>query len=73
MTRKIISQSDANDLVLNFMKLSKVCMTKKKIISKMMLPKTKTSLALTFLRKKKIVSIFRSGRGSHKRIYWGVV
>lgn len=56
-------------MVLNFLKSQRACLLKKKVVSSMLLPKTKTSIALTYLRKKKLVAIFRS----NKKVYWGVV
>jgi len=60
---------DANGLVFMFLKSSRVCMTKKRVASKMLFSKTKTSLALRYLRKVKKVAIFRS----NNKVYWGVV
>lgn len=71
--KNVIEQEVANMNVLQFLKRANVCMTKRKIISKMLLPKTKTSVALAYLRKKKKIAIFASGKGKRRRVYWGVV
>ena len=69
----MIVQTDANNLVLKHMRSLKVCTTKKRIVEKMILPKTKTSTALTYLRKTGKIGIFMSGCGSKRRVYWGVL
>lgn len=64
-----ISQAEANKIVYDFLDNKKKCMTKPNIIKNIMLPKTVTGTALTYLRKKKKVSITHSA----KKVYWGVL
>lgn len=70
-----ISQTEANKLVYDFLDNKKKCMTKERIIEQMILPKTVTGTALTYLRKKKKVGIFRIGGWNSKtrKTYWGVI
>ena len=69
----MIKQSEANTSVFEFLDSSKACLTKRKIFKSVMLSRNSVSVALTYLRKKKRVALFFSGRGSSRRCYWGVV
>lgn len=66
---KRLSQADANDLIFAYMYQANVCMTKRSIVRCLMLSYNSVSKGLTYLRKKRLVTYFRSNR----RAYWGVI